>query len=440
MFENKGKILKLFIVMVIPLIGVYFFFNSSVLFGEADNIIIFWFEAMLFVYCFSEFGAKITISIILFYLFVFIGLFILAIMLMFSTDKGYDAVLFSLIYLQIMFFVFCLIWKRDFLKKFKLIILGVFLVSCIIVAINSYYDIQDRKIPVLYEVRDNLADYTPFAEGSKVVKLDKESNLKFTDDLPRLDTATGLYPIVAAFVEATYPRGNYQLGKQDILTQTTTRKAYNRLIDGEVDMIFALAPSKEQLEYAKQRGVELDLVPFGRDAFVFFVNAQNNVDDLTVEEIRGIYSGKITNWRQVGGANEKIKAFQRPINSGSQSALIRLMGTMPLMEAPSQNVMQGMGGIISETADYKNYRYAIGYSFRYYATKMVINNDIKLLKINGVMPSADNIKSGDYPILEQFYVVTNKENNNQNIKKFADWIISSQGQELVDKAGYVGNY
>ncbi|WP_279401693.1 substrate-binding domain-containing protein [Piscibacillus salipiscarius] len=67
----------------------------------------------------------------------------------------------------------------------------------------------------------------------------------------------------------------------------------------------------------------LNMTPIGREAFVFFVHADNPVDSLKVEEIQGIYSGNITNWKEVGGEDVEIRAFQRPEGSGSQTMLKR---------------------------------------------------------------------------------------------------------------------
>ena len=68
---------------------------------------------------------------------------------------------------------------------------------------------------------------------------------------------------------------------------------------------------------AKEKGVELEIVPIVKDAFVFFVNTENPVESLTLEQIQGIYTGNIKNWKDVGGDNERIVAYQRPANSGS---------------------------------------------------------------------------------------------------------------------------
>lgn len=128
----------------------------------------------------------------------------------------------------------------------------------------------------------------------------------------------------------------------------------------ETDLIFAAAPSADQLAQAEALGVTLHLTPIGREAFVFFVNSRNPVTGLSVEEIQGIYSGKITNWSQVGGRNQSIRAYQRAENSGSQTALQALMADQPLMEPEQENRISAMDGIIRSVADYRNFSNAIG--------------------------------------------------------------------------------
>ena len=279
--------------------------------------------------------------------------------------------------------------------------------------------------------------YEPFLVGheSKLSVLDEAATLEFKDNLPRIDGATALYPLYAAFVQAVYPEKEYIPYDSEVMVNTTP-VAYDNLYSGEVDMIFAAGPSDAQIKVAKSKGLELKLTPIGREAFVFFVNQKNPVENLELQQIQQIYAGNIKNWEEVGGNNEAIRAFQRPVDSGSQTALERLMGDVPIMDAPEENVPEGMGGIISEVSKYRNYKNAIGYTFRYYSTEMVGNDEIKLLAINGVEPTKETIRTDEYPIASEFYVIT-AGTDNPNVEKFIDWILSPQGQELVEKVGYV---
>ena len=315
------------------------------------------------------------------------------------------------------------------------------------------FGLYNDSIPVM-EDRDSLIyQYEPFVEGSKAVYLDGESTLKFDTPTIDMDGATALYPVYSAFVQAVYPEGKYDIydfkyNEEDGYGQVTctgTIEAYQRLIEGKTDVIFCAAPSQDQLDAAAAAGVELHLTPIGREAFVFFVNSENPVQGLTVEEIQGIYTGKIKNWRELGGKNQKIRPYQRAENSGSQSALLRLMEGLPLLEPEKEDRIAGMGGIITEVASYRNHKNAIGFSFRFYSTEMVENEQIRLLALNGVKPTKETIREGSYPISSNFYAVTaspigqsTPEETNAELRAFLDWILSEQGQQIIEKTGYVG--
>ena len=111
------------------------------------------------------------------------------------------------------------------------------------------------------------------------------------------------------------------------------------------------------------------------------------------------------------------------------------MGKESLAEAPSERVIADMGGIIQKTADYKNYKNAIGYSFRFYSTEMVANNKIKLISIDGVYPSIENIENGTYPLASYFYAVTRSDAEGNTIK-LLEWICGEQGQKIIEQTGY----
>ncbi|GKU79210.1 substrate-binding domain-containing protein [Paenibacillus sp. L3-i20] len=316
---------------------------------------------------------------------------------------------------------------------------GVGALMLILLIVISGYEINQayqERFTRIGEAEVRLYEYEPFIEGSKAVKLNEPSTFSIKDDLPILDGATALYPLYAAFVQAVYPEKEYSTySSMSEVMVTKTIQAYENLMTGKADIIFAAAPSEHQLARAKSMGIELKLTPIGSEAFVFFVQAKNPVQGVTKEQLTDIYSGEITNWLQLGGDDANIRAFQRPEGSGSQSALQRLMEHKTLMSPPKEDVAGAMGGIIEQTSDYRNYPNAIGYSFLFYSTQMVKNGKIRLLEIDGVAPNRDNISNESYPLSSPFYAVT-AGTDNPNVEPFIEWIISKQGQELVEKTGY----
>ncbi len=316
-------------------------------------------------------------------------------------------------------------------KRWVMGALGVTIIFALIPPIQHYYKLS---IPTV-DAEIDISAYQPFTQDNQVVKPDEKVSLQLTGSLPRLDGATAMYPLYAAFVEATYPKGDYQPYKSRVQVNRTP-EAYQNLIAGNVDLIFVAAPSIKQEWQAEKEGLTFNMTPIGREAFVFFVHHKNNVDNVTLDQVKKIYAGEITNWRDVGGEDEAIRAFQRPADSGSQIALENLMDNKPIMEAPSENIASGMGGIIHEVSQYRNYKNAMGFTFRYYSTEMVRNKKIKLLSIDGIAPTKENIRNGTYPLVSEFYAVT-AGGENENVQKLIDWILTDEGQALVAKVGYV---
>ncbi|MEH7391309.1 PstS family phosphate ABC transporter substrate-binding protein [Bacillus sp. JJ1474] len=285
-------------------------------------------------------------------------------------------------------------------------------------------------------------DLTPYSvtnPNHKLPQLQEESTFTITErnQMPILDGAEAAYPVYSAFAKETYKNIENLNAGEEIVTFTNTIYAYERLLSGEIDIYFGAEPSKSQLEMAKRAGKELVMTPIGKEAFVFFVNPDNKVHSLSVSEIQGIYSEKITNWSDLNGRNERIIAFQRPENSGSQTLLQKIMGDTPIMEPLKEEVPRGMGGIMEQVADYRNYKNAIGFSFRFFATGMNPNPDIKLIAIDGIEPNPENISSGTYPFTASLYAISIKDNPKSTIVPFLEWMQGPQGQEIVEQIGYI---
>ncbi|MFC5540777.1 PstS family phosphate ABC transporter substrate-binding protein [Ureibacillus sp. FSL K6-3587] len=364
-----------------------------------------------------------------------LGFFTFAGVFMALLIGNFEWIPFMIISALILYLLFLAFLFRFFkTKKRVLWFIGI---SFVALAAGSVWPIYEKYIDSIPTVSSevDIFEYMPFEEDSKVVSLDEEASLQLTEPLPVMDGATALYPLYSAIAQATYPKKTYDPYNSEVMVNTTP-EAYENLINGKVDLIFVNEPSKNQLQRAKAKGVELQLTPIGKEAFVFFVNQKNEVDGLTLQEIKDIYSGKITNWKEVGGKNEPIRAYQRPEDSGSQTALQSLMGDTPIMDPPRENVASGMGEIINEVAQYRNFENAIGYTFRYYSQEMVGNKEIKLLSVDGVPPTKETIRSGEYPITGEFYIVT-AGTDNPNVQKLIDWVLSPQGQKLIEKVGYV---
>ena len=327
-----------------------------------------------------------------------------------------------------------LIWLK---KRKKFLIIWCICAAVYGAALGTNFGIikYNKSITVNTSPNIDIQAYLPFEENSKIVNMDSKT-LKLTENLPRIDGAAALFPVYSAFVNAVYP--NTTKLHDGIFEYNNTPDGYRLLAEKETDIFIGVYPSDEQKAYAEENQTTFEYTPIGTEAFVFFVHKDNPITNLTTKQIKDIYSGKITNWKDVDGKNEKIAAFQRNEGSGSQSMLKRFMGDTPITDAPTEMVNNLMAGIIEQVADYKSKTNSIGFSFRYYVEGIIKNPDIKMISIDGAAPTSENIRNGSYHILTPIYAVTYKENQNGNVDKLLEWILSDEGQYIINVTGYVG--
>lgn len=360
----------------------------------------------------------------------------LILLLLFLFSNYWDITIFMSLF--IIPLVIPLIWIK---KKKPYLIAYVSYLLCFAILFGTQWGIRTYNDAITIDVTPNINvyEYLPFDENSKIVKT-KSETLDFDDmpkqELPIIDGATAAFPVYSAFVNAVYPDTTELY--DGVFEYNNTTGGYRRLAEKETDIFIGAAPSQEQIAYAEENNTEFKYTQIGSEAFVFFVHKDNPVESLTVEQIKGIYSGKITNWSEVGGNDEEIVPFQRNEGSGSQSMLIRFMGDTPIIEPDMQTEVGGMGEIIENVADYKNKSYSIGFSFRFYVEGMIKNPDIKMIAIEGVAPTKENIKNGTYPVIAPVYAVTYEGNTNENVQKLINWIVSDEGQYIIEETGYVG--
>lgn len=255
--------------------------------------------------------------------------------------------------------------------------------------------------------------------------------------LPVMDGSTSLIPLEAAIRAAVYGK-TLEEATADVVHSSTWQSFYN-LLDGSADLIFSCPLSGMQYDDAAYMGVELELVPVAMEGFVFVVNAENPVDSLSQQQIRDIYSGKITNWSQVGGLDAPIVAYQRNTDSGSQNYMLEFMGDTPLTDAPMDMRPASMSGLMDVIAVNDHALNAIGYSVYAYAANMYGNgNEIKFIKVDGVAPSRKTFADYSYPLLGKNYAVFRAdEQEGSPARLLVDWLTGYDGQLAVAKAGYV---
>ncbi|MBR1750971.1 MAG: substrate-binding domain-containing protein [Ruminococcus sp.] len=354
------------------------------------------------------------------------------------------------------------------LDKTNIVIIALLLVivGCCGYAAVKYLTVDKSMIG---SEADRTADpYNSYGENVNVMlsrpdnwKKIASKSLLTHEQFAGIDGSTATIPITA---ELARQFGN--VSDDDVryyVSHNMTDKAYENLIEGKqnrlswgtgeldehhfeisesveeiVRLVFATPPSEDEYNSAREHGVTLDAEPIALDGFVFITHKDNPVDSLTVQQIKDIYSGKITNWKEVGGNDEKIRPFQRTKNSGSQTAMEELvMQGEPMTEAPVAFIAEAMGELVDAVAEYENETAAIGYTYYYYINNLYKNEDIKVLKIDGVSPDNENLVSKKYPFTAAYYAVIRGDEPQDSVyRALRDYMLTDEGQEIVRLAGY----
>ncbi|MDI6803788.1 MAG: phosphate ABC transporter substrate-binding protein [Bacteroidota bacterium] len=205
------------------------------------------------------------------------------------------------------------------------------------------------------------------------------------------------------------------------------------LINGTTDICNSSRPMKRaEMDKLKQRyntlGVEIKVAI---DGLALYVNETNPVSELTLDQVKRIYQGKITNWKDIGGADSKIILYSRENNSGTY---VYFKDNVLEGEdfSPSAQNMPGTAAVVNAVSKDKN---SIGYGGEAYGKGIKFIKIKKDEKSPAYIPSAEYVKSGDYPISRYLYLYLRSKPTGE-IKKFIDWMLSKEGQEIVTKVGY----
>ena len=257
------------------------------------------------------------------------------------------------------------------------------------------------------------------------------------EDYPRVDGSTSMLPLSRALMMAA--TGISAQEAELRVSHSKTTLSFYALVSGEADLLLVARPAEEAFAYADEMGVVMEMRPIGVDALVFLTGEENPVDSLTQQQAVGIYTGEITNWKEVGGADAEIIAYQRNKTAGSQVMMENVvMDGEPMMDAPMEYRPSEMGALVDEVASYRNSASAIGYSVYYYVTEMYLREGVKLLAIDGVAPSNETIASGEYPYTQYNYAVIRKdEKENSPARQLFDFLTTPEGKALMAAQGYV---
>jgi len=307
---------------------------------------------------------------------------------------------------------------------------GLSLCSCVVK--------NDQETTAIDESRLTVSDTSEVAETTEPeqteVSLAELLGTITLENYPVVDGSTATIPLAIGLIQKM--TGCTEAQAEESIAFNTTDASYYALHDGTSELLLVYAPAQPTIDELDVFNT-MDVREIGLDALVFIVNEDNPVDSLTGDQIRDIYSGKITNWSEVGGDDMEIVPFQRPELSGSQTLMLNLMmqGTM-MMEPTTETISASMADIIEDISTYDNSANAIGYSVYYYAKNMYEQPGLKFIAVDGVLPSNETINSREYGYVNPFYGIIPLDPN-PLAEAILDWLLTEEGQQLLVDCGYV---
>ena len=225
----------------------------------------------------------------------------------------------------------------------------------------------------------------------------------------------------------------------DIIKSSQTHHSIINLIDNNTDLVLsARIMSQDEENYAAAAGVSLVQTPIALDAFIFIINPRNfEVSSLTIQQIQQIYTGRITNWRTLGGNDAVINPYIRNANSGSQELMESLvMKDIPIIELPeSQDILFTMSGAVDAVSNDED---GICYTLYYYKYQILRGSYTKTIAINGIHPDIDTISNNTYPLVSPVYALIRTDLDKSSMAyKVYEWLQTEEGKQVISESGYV---
>ena len=272
------------------------------------------------------------------------------------------------------------------------------------------------------------------------------------DNYPIIDGSTSTISMVQAIYQTMYG-GDAANTEGYPKNASKTVPSYQHLIDGKADMILVPYASASVLEEAKKAGVELEFHKVAAEALIFITPAENSARTITLEQIREIYLNYgITNWKELGGPDRKLIPICRNSDSGSQSQMDNLILKNEKMHTDIKNnyVELTMEGMLEQVALYHTggmsgkptNSYALGYTLYTYLQQMNeitgIGGQLKILSIDGISPTEENIANGDYPLADGYYAVIRSDlSKSHSARAIITWLQGEDGAELIEGLGLI---
>ena len=259
------------------------------------------------------------------------------------------------------------------------------------------------------------------------------SELFADGDFPVMDSSTARKPLVQNIYRFFCLDTGYG-GAEPLCS--TTHGAWLNIADRKADIALLAAPTEEEETYLKEQGVEVEMKLYGGDGLVFIGNSACGVTDLTLDEVRAIFRGEITNWSELGGADHAIHVLYRDDQSGSQRLFEKMLfkdGDVPDYEALGFNRLDEMSTLVSACLDDP---YAIGYSIMTYLNDVYSNEALLAFSLNGYSATPENVRTGDYSLGTKGYVVIRSdEPEDSPAQRLYNWFGSPLSDTFLSSCG-----
>ena len=343
------------------------------------------------------------------------------------------------------------------MKSGVLRIIGYAGLAFVVIGANLYGIVNNT----LYGLRDNtgneifLPSYFPFERKDLLAVPPTPPSLRITGNYPIIVGDLHLLPLYGAVIQAVYDiRSGEYYADFDPETDDELRPAspephvrdvagydgstegpLELLMNNEIDIAFGDLPAARQF-IAGLTDEAPELTPVARDALVFFVHADNPVTNLSLEQIRDIYAGKIRSWDDVGGPDTAILSFQSRDKRTQQALKSMVMQGRETVEPLREEFNLYDLNIVNRVADYRNRTNALGYDSRWRAGRLFPAGEIRFLTVDGIAPTPENIRSGAYPLTFPIVMAT-RQKPGKEVTALKEWICGPEGQALIDMTGFV---
>jgi phosphate transport system substrate-binding protein len=237
--------------------------------------------------------------------------------------------------------------------------------------------------------------------------------------------STTILPIVQRAAEKFRKLSNVTIS----IEANASKNGISALLNSSCDIAASSCPmTAGELEEAGKKGLMIKEIAIGYDMIIPIVNPSNPLRSLTKEQLKAVYSGQCSDWKEIGGGNGKIMVVSRDSSSGTFAVWNeKILQGLAITSGTSYE--DSNGAIINAVSD--NTR-AIAYIARGY-----LNNQAKPLKVNGIAADTENGKSGKFPLTRTLYLYINESNTLKESGEFADFLLSPEGQKCVERAGYI---